>query len=253
LLKEIIIAFQAYAKAHQFIKKHKLWIWILVPGLLYCTMFMISMYYFGHTSNMFIEWLNLKTGLNSWLEKIDSGWLSFFFALSNFALWLVMVLFYFSFFKYIFLIVGSPLFAWLSEKTEAIIEGKEYPFSFRQLTKDIIRGIQIAARNCLWQTVYLIALLFASIIPVVGMIAPIIALLIESYYYGFSMLDYSMERNEISAGESIFYIGHHRGFAIGNGIVFYLMHWVPLLGWILAPSYAIVAATLSISAEKEEE
>ena len=33
-------------------------------------------------------------------------------------------------FKYIFLIIGSPLFAYLSEKTEAIIEGKDFPFSF---------------------------------------------------------------------------------------------------------------------------
>ena len=33
-----------------------------------------------------------------------------------------MVLFYFSLFKYLILIIGSPVFAYLSEKTEAIIE-----------------------------------------------------------------------------------------------------------------------------------
>jgi len=253
LLKEIIIAFQAYGQAHRFIKKHQLWKWILIPGILYCILFMVSMYYFGHTSNLFIEWLSLKTGLKTWLDKIDSGWLSFFFAFSNLALWLVMMLFYFSLFKYIFLIVGSPLFAYLSEKTEAIINGRKYPFSFAQLTKDIIRGIRIAGRNALWQSVYSIALLFASIVPVAGMIIPIVSMFLESYYYGFSMLDYSMERHQKSPGESIFYISQHKGLAIGNGVVFYFMHWVPLLGWVLAPSYAVVAATLSMYPLQEEE
>jgi CysZ protein len=46
--------------------------------------------------------------------------------------------------------------------------------------------------------------------------------------------------------ESIELIGHHKGLAIGNGMVFYLMHLVPVLGWLLAPSYAVIAATLSL-------
>ncbi len=259
MLKEIILALQAYGQAHKFIKKHKLWKWILIPGILYCILFMVSMYYFGHTINMFTEWLinfkflNSNISLKNWLDKIDSGWLSFFFAFSNLALWLVMMLFYFSLFKYLFLIAGSPLFAYLSEKTEAIIEGKDFPFSFSQLAKDIVRGIRIAARNALWQIVYSLALLFTSIIPVAGMIVPIISMFMESYYYGFSMLDYSMERHHKTPAESIFYIGQHRGLAIGNGMVFYFMHWIPLLGWVLAPSYAVVAATLSMYPLKEEE
>ena len=46
--------------------------WILVPGILYAILFMISMYYFGHTANNFIEWLSLKTGLKTWLDKMNS-------------------------------------------------------------------------------------------------------------------------------------------------------------------------------------
>ena len=209
------------------------------------------MYYFGHTANNFIEWLSLKTGLKKWLDSIDSGWLGFFFTLGSLMLWMVMMLFYFSLFKYLFLIVGSPVFAYLSEKTEAIIEGKDFPFSFIQLSKDIIRGISIASRNSLWQTVYCLAILFASAIPVAGMVTPILALLIECYYYGFSMLDYSMERHNKSAAESIVYITHHKGLAIGNGMVFYTMHWLPIIGWVLAPAYAVVAATLSIHSLKQ--
>ncbi len=251
MLKEIIIAVQAYWKAHLFIKTHKLWKWILIPGILYCILFMISMYYFAHTSNNFIEWLTLKTGLKNWLDKLDSGWMGFFFTISSFALWLVMMLFYFSLFKYVFLLVGSPIFAYLSQKIEAIIEEKPFQFNSSQLLKDIKRSSSIVTRNIIRQSIYVIALLFASIIPVIGLIVPIIALFVESYYYGFSMLDYCMNRHSKPKGESVFFITNHQGYAIGNGMLFYSMHWIPILGWVLAPAYAIVAATFSIYPLKE--
>lgn len=159
---------------------------------------------------------------------------------------LILIFFYFSLFKYLFLIVGSPLFAYLSEKTEAILDGKDFPFSFIQLLKDIVRGIKLALRNTLWQTVYTISILILSFIPVVGWITPIIALLIECYYYGFSMLDYSCERHKLSPPQSVAFVGNHKGLAIGNGIIFYAMHLIPVLGWVLAPAYAVVASTLSL-------
>jgi len=246
LLKEIIIAIQAYFKAHQFIKQHKLWKWIIIPGILYALLFVFSMGFFLHTTSGVIEWLSLKTGLKTWLDKIQSTWLGFLFTLSSLGLLLIQLLFYFSFFKYFYLIVGSPVFAYLSEKTEAIINHQDYPFSLRQLGTDMWRGIRLAIRNALWQTVYLIALMLLSIIPLFGLITPIIALFVEGYYYGFSMLDYSMERHQKTMSESAFYVGTHRGLAIGNGLVFYAMHLVPFIGWVLAPAYAIVAATLAV-------
>jgi CysZ protein len=39
---------------------------------------------------------------------------------------------------------------------------------------------------------------------------------------------------------------------MGNGIVFYLFHFIPIIGWILAPTYAVIAATLSIYSLKQE-
>jgi CysZ protein len=253
VLKEMIIAIQAYFQAHRFIIKHKLWKWILIPGIIYTTLFIIGMYFFSHTSSNFIEWIILKTGLKQWLDKINSSFLGFLFTMGSLLLWLILMLFYFSLFKYIFLIVGSPLFAYLSERTEAIIEGRNFPFNFRQFLKDIKRGIGIAARNSLWQTVYILSILLLGLIPFIGWLTPILAVLVECYYYGFSMLDYSMERHGKTQAESIFYIGTHKGLAVGNGLVFYMMHLVPILGWILAPAYSVVAATLSIYPLKPNE
>lgn len=251
MLKEIINSFQAYVHTHRFIIKHRLWKWILVPGFIYAILFCLGIYLFWISSSNAIQFMLLKTGVKEWMEKMQSGWLSFLLIFGQLVLQLILMLFYFSLFKYIFLIIGSPLFAYLSEKTESIIEGRDFPFSFKQLLKDIVRGIRLAFRNMLWQTVYSISILILSLIPLIGWITPLLALLIECYYLGFSMLDYSCERNKLSTTQSILFIGRHKGLAIGNGIVFYIMHLLPLAGWILAPSYAVIAATISLHNARE--
>ena len=251
MLKEIVIAIQSYAKAHQFINKHRLWKWIILPGLLYAVLFVIGMYFFLRSSDGAVSYLSEILGIDKWLHRQQSSVLSFFFILAGIVVRLILVFFYFSLFKYIFLIIGSPLFAYLSEKTEAIMEGREFPFSFSQLLKDSIRGIKIALRNMMWQTVYSISILLLSLFPLLGWITPLISFFVERYYYGFSMLDYSCERHQLSPSASIEYIGKRRGLAIGNGLVFYLMHGLPIIGWVLAPAYAVVAATISLYHQQE--
>jgi CysZ protein len=56
------------------------------------------------------------------------------------------------------------------------------------------------------------------------------------------MLDYSFARNNYTTTQSIDFNGRHKGLAIGNGILFYMMHVVILL----APAYAIIAGTLTV-------
>lgn len=246
MLKEIVIAIQSFGQAHRFIREHRLWKWILVPGVLYTILFVAGMWLFWQSSNEAVSWLSRSIGLEGWLQAQRSALLSFLALMAGLILRLVLVLFYFSLFKFLFLIVGSPLFAYLSEKTESILEGTDTPFSLRQLLRDIWRGTRLALRNALWQTVYTVSLLLLSLIPVVGWITPVVALLLECFYYGFSMLDYSCERAKLSPAQSIDFISRHRGLAIGNGMMFYGMHAIPVVGWVLAPAYAVVAATLSL-------
>ena len=246
MLEGIIIAISAYIKAHRFIVKNKLWKWIFIPGIIYAILFVVGIYFFWHSSASIIEYLLTKVGLKSWLQKEDTGWLNFIFIFGQIVLQLILMLVYFSWFKYSFLIIGSPLFAYLSEKTEAIITNREYPFSLKIFLSDVIRGIRISLRNILWQTVYSVSILFLALIPLLGWITPLVALFVECFYFGFSMLDYTNERKGLTASQSIDFIGRHKGLAIGNGMGFYLMHVLPVAGWIFAPGYAVIAATLSL-------
>ena len=252
MLKEIVTAIQSYVKAHHFISKHRLWKWILIPGIVYLLLFCVSMYLFGRSATSVIEYLSITTGIHDWLHKMQNSWLGFFFTLGGIMIWLLLMFFYFSLFKYLWLIIGSPVFAYLSEKTESLLEGKEYPFNLKQLLKDMLRGIKLALRNALWQTVYTVSILLLSFIPVVGWVTPVVSLFVECYYYGFSMLDYSCERHKLSPSQSVAFISNRKGLAIGNGIGFYLMHCIPVVGWVLAPAYAVVAATISLYYQEKE-
>lgn len=253
MLKEIVIAIQSYLEAHRFISRHKLWKWILVPGFLYTLMFMAGIWLFWVTSNEATQLLLNKTGIREWLENFKNGWMNFLVIICQIIIWMVSLMFYFSLFKFIFLIIGSPLFSYLSEKTDTILTGKDFPFSFSKLMNDAWRAIKIALRNLLWQSLYMLSLFLLSFFPLFGWVTPLVGLLVECYYLGFSMLDYSIERNNLSAMQSIQFIGRHKGLAIGNGFVFYLMHLVPIIGWLLAPSYAVIAATLSLHKARNEK
>ncbi|MGQ0740096.1 MAG: EI24 domain-containing protein [Bacteroidota bacterium] len=242
MLKEIVIAMQGWEEARLFIQKHRLFRWIVVPGIIYAILFIAGMFFFWQSSDTVVSWVSRQLSIETWLQKERSGWLSFLLVMTGVMLRLVLVLFYFSFFKYLILIIGSPVFAYLSEKTEAIIEGKDYSFNWPSIKKDCVRSIRLDLRNCGWQSVYLLALIVLSLIPVVGWITPVIALLMECYYFGFSMLDYSFARANLTPAQSIHFTGKHKGLAIGNGFLFYVMHILI----ILAPAYAVIAATLSV-------
>lgn len=248
MLKEIVIAIQSWGQAHRFIIRHKLWLWVLVPGLIYTILFVTSMYFFGKSATAVIEYITHILNFGDWSQKLQNSFVGFLFTFEGVILWLTLLLFYFSFFKYACLIIGSPIFAYLSRKTESIIENNEHIRNWKGIRSEAARGIKIAIRNCGLQTVYLLALVLISLIPVVGWIVPLVALMLECYYYGFSMLDYGFARNDYSTSRSIHFIGRHKGLALGNGILFYLMH----LLIVFAPAYAIIGGTLTVNEVKNK-
>ena len=128
--------------------------WIIIPGIIYTLLFIVAMVLFSRSANDAVTWLSTQLNIEPWLEKERNSLLSFLFVMMGIMLRMVLFLFYFSLFKYLILIIGSPVFAYLSEKTEAIIENREHSFNWKQLLPDAMRGAKLALRNAGWQTVY---------------------------------------------------------------------------------------------------
>ena len=102
MLKEIIISIQSFFEAHRFIKKHRLWKWIIVPGIIYCILFIAGMYLFGKTSSEATSFILQKSGLKTWLDSKHESWLNWLVIMGQFFIIIILFLFYFSLFKFIF-------------------------------------------------------------------------------------------------------------------------------------------------------
>ena len=245
MLKEIILAIRAYFRAHRFILQHQLWKWMIIPGIVYAYLFVVGMNYFSQSSSFFIESIILKTGLKSWVDTLSNDLIGFFITMGSFWLCFTLLLFYFALFKYLFLMLFAPFFAYLHLRIDSIQNNTPFVFKNKAYRKLITRALLLNVTNLLWQTVYLIPIVIICTLPIIGWFTPIFTILIECYFLGAAMLDYSLateNKNKVAAAA---YVNNHKGLPIGNGLIFYLLHFIPVVGWITAPFYSLIAAQLN--------
>lgn len=157
-------------------------------------------------------------------------------------LWYVMS----RYMKYIVIIILSPLFAYISERTEALVTGKSYPFSFVQILKDALRGAGIAVRNMLLETLLMIAgVIISFFMPLLSPLILVALFLVNSYFMAFNFFDYVAERKKMGVARSVRYMRTNMPTLLGFGVAYNLIAWFPLLDWILAPMSATSGAVLA--------
>jgi CysZ protein len=154
--------------------------------------------------------------------------------------------------RYIILIVISPLLALVSQRTDEILTGKKYPFEFNQFMKDIMRGITVSMRNMLFELLIFLGTLFISWIPVLDLLCIPIIVLTGWYFLGLNMMDYTFERRRMKISEGTGFTRKHKGLAMGNGLVYSLLLYIPFLGFTFGPVLSVIAATIA-TVEKLED
>ncbi|MEZ5046753.1 MAG: EI24 domain-containing protein [Chitinophagaceae bacterium] len=241
LAKSFMTGLENYAKAFRFLKEHKLYKLLFLSFIFYFIIIAACAYFI---------WIGISSLTNSiyeisFLKKYISNsthWLAdiirILFYISSFFIFL-------SFYKFIFLALASPLFAYISEKTDELMHQKVFHFSKTQFVKDIYRGVRISMTNMLRQLGLTLLFIVLSFIPIIGFVFTILILILDCYYYGFSMLDYNCERNKMNSRESRAFISEHKGLAIGNGLVMYLSLAIPIVGVVLMAPISAIAGTLS--------
>lgn len=213
-IRDFTLGLRAYWKAFLFIVERKLYWYALIPAFL-----MLGIYQAGSwiQQHRFVSDTSTMNGIIWYLIKLMLE-ISIAMLLMQFAKYLVVTLL-------------SPLLAYLSLKTESIITGNKYPFTFHQFWLDIKRGLRIVVRNMMWQYFFfLLIFLFCAIFWDNVYESPVFYLtyLIGFYYYGFSFLDYVSERRKLTVDESILLMRKHRGLTVAIGMVYSLMILVPV-------------------------
>lgn len=256
ILKDIQFGIAGYSKAISFIRKNHFRRFFLVPVALNILLFAFGISYVNSLTTDTLSFFQSWAEPDSW----DFWGAEFLVETIGFLIWLILKIFFFFLFAfiggYVVLILLSPLLAYLSEKTEQILNQKEYPFSWSQLFKDMIRGIIIAIRNFFFEMIAMVLLFFFSFIPVIGFLSAPLLFIVSSYFYGFSFLDYTAERRRLKLKESVFFINRNKGLAITNGSLFAGALLIPVIGVSLSGFMAIistVAATISILEKEKKE
>jgi CysZ protein len=240
---QLHIAFNSYIDAFGLIRKHNMWGMFLLSGLLYLIIIAAGAYgvWAGmHSVSNYI----LDIGV---VKKMDSyKALHWLFSILIWGIYLASFFVFFSVYKYVLLALGSPLYSYISEKTASAISGVEFRLDVQQLITDIVRGIRLSIRNFLKQSFYSVLLLILSIIPVVGLVSALLFIILDSYYYGFAMLDYHCERQKMNTADSVQFVKQHKGLAIGNGLVFYALFLLPVIGIMIGAPLSAIAASISV-------
>ena len=215
MIKDFTLGIKSYIDALHFLLKRRFWLYVIIPFLVF-----IGIYYIG---------VSLKDVKHFYLPKEDDGMgivIAYYF-LDGIILLVVFALLNFT--RYIMLAVISPILSIISQHTEKLINNKKYGFSFKQIVHDVKRAIKLILRNVILEALTILGIIFIfyilSIIIVdytneLRIIENIMIILIAFYYYGFSFMDYSLERWKIDEKNSIQFVRKHKGLALAIGAIF---------------------------------
>ena len=234
MIKALLSGLFAYKEALPLIGKLKLWKYFAVPMLIsFITALIIGFSAYGFSDNLgaFIAKL--------WVWEWGAATVR---TLSDIAGALIIIALGLIAYKHIIMAFSAPFMSPVSEKIEAHLYANVHQHRNTSNASQLLRGLKINLRNLVWELLLSIPFLLLSLIPVVGVLATASLFLIQAYYAGFGNMDYTLERH-FRYRESINFVKAHRGFAIGNGIVFMLFLLIPFVGIILVLPISVTAAS----------
>lgn len=225
--------------------------WYLVPMLIWLFLVVgLSLHISDWLIPYLYEWIELQTGLDlsdtssggGWSEILKTGLQLGVVIVIKIILWYVMS----RYMKYLVIILLSPLFAYISERTEELVTGRSYSFSFVQIFKDALRGGGIAVRNMLLETLLMIAGgLLSFFVPLLSPVILVALFLVNCYFMAFNFFDYVAERKKMGVAKSVRFMRANMPVLLGFGVAYNLIALFPLLDWMLAPMSAASGAVLA--------
>jgi len=248
MFKNIFKAIKAYIGAFKLINQLKLWKYFGVPILI---SFITAVCIGG------VAW-SLSDTIGSVISRIWIwDWGSYIFRnISNIIGGVVIIAIGLILYKHIIMALSAPFMSPVSEKIEQHLLGANDSRRETSFSAQLWRGIRINIRNLFMELLFTIPLLLLGFIPGVNIITSILLLLVQAYYAGFGNMDYTLERY-YNYNYSLKFVRNHSGIAIGNGIIFVFMLFIPIVGIVLVLPLSVTAATKEtlrlLEASKQEK
>jgi CysZ protein len=237
-LHEMLSGLRTYLRVPGILRRYKLGHYLLAPALL---SFLLSL---AILTAVILGAISLSSLIDQAVE-ISIGWIDSAVnwtvgVLGAFAMLALFVFLH----KRIVLIVLAPLLSRLAEQTLRSIEGDQFKaqLEFKIAFK---RGLYINTRSLfieLFTTLSLLAMGF--LFPPVAPFVTFLIFFIESRFAGFGLIDFPLEYKGFTVEQSIAHARSHRGLATGLGAGYFLLLAIPIIGWMIAPTFGTVAGTI---------
>ncbi len=236
MIKNILSGIKAYSGTLKIISNLGLWKYFWIPvliSLITATLIFSSAYALSDTIGQFLsQWWVWDWGR----PTVDS--------ISNVVGGILIILLGFILYKHIVMALSAPFMGPVSEKIEAYLLGNRTPGpSKTNFMEQLWRGIRINLRNLSMEILFSLPIILIGLVPVIGLLSSILLFLVQGYYAGFGNMDYTLERH-FKYNESINFVRRHKGAAIGNGIIFMLFLFIPVIGAIMVLPLSVTAATV---------
>lgn len=233
MIAKLISGIVAYFRALSFMSRKGYGKYFIYSGLIGLLIFASAVYIVRLLSPSLSSWTSSFIPWDiEWITSL-TGWISYLLSGATFIF----------IFKYLMLIMTSPIMSALSEKVEKDITGLDQNRSvIVHIIPDLIRGLRVNLRNIIRELFFLAILFFLSFIPVVGIFTTILGIIIQGYYAGWGNADFWAERH-FNYRETVRYMKGEKGMLIGNGIVYIFLISIPIIGVFLGPPLATIAIT----------
>lgn len=243
MFRDIKIGIGSIFESFQFIQKHKLYSLFILPAILSLIVLMgslISIYLLTDSFGNYLIQTISPSFFPEWLTEVLSWG-------TGFLINIIASSILFTIFRYIAMIILTPVFSYAAQKAEMIITGNDSPFSWKQFIKDIIRATTLALKNLVKQLILIGAFTLLGFIPVIGWFGPILLILVEAYYLGYSTLDYTLEVKKFDARSTNDFVSQNRLLTIIHGLFFLGLLLIPIFGWMFGPIFVVIAGTIAIN------
>ncbi|MDO1502266.1 EI24 domain-containing protein [Winogradskyella maritima] len=236
MMKGIFEGIRAYSGVFRLMSELKLWKYFFIPVIIsVITASIIGLSAWGLSDNIgnFIA----QIWPWDWGKEGFSTFSSFIGAIFIMAIGFIL-------YKHIIMALSAPFMSPVSEKIEAHLLGvKDHSHRNTSSREQLWRGIRLNVRNLAKELLISLPILILKFIPVVNIFSTVLLFLVQAYYAGFGNMDYTLERH-FKYRESIDFVRRHRGVAIGNGIVFMLFLFIPVIGIIIVLPLSVTASSL---------
>lgn len=235
-MKAITLVFNSFSDSFKVIKDAGLRKFYFLPGI-------ISMFLFGGFIYLgeYLS-LNLASALESFFKLKEYGSILYIFI--KILVWICTVFFYYLVYKSLLLVIISPILGYVSERVETHLTGKKFDFTFKDNLRFLIRGIDIGLKSFFKQMVGTCVVMLLGFIFPINLSIPLLIFIIQGYFTGFSFMDYTLERYNLSPKESLDFLKKQRVYAALCGGIFTLLFFIPVVGIFIAPLITCVATTM---------